>query len=410
MKQLSLDEVNRINRLLLNSLRVGDKYILQEIESTLKYEGIKKNDYGFKNVEEFVRNLPCFDIDAEESDSITMAKYNGQEATDLVIAKKENSMENEEVLPTDKDDCDEPEEKNERLLEALSKFAFLAPDRDAFYEKLAKEAMKETWNYPFNCKNNYLLERYLRAVFYRLKCEGKIAFSIDKKFAAINTGLVNDRYQEIFVCFERNESQQDCEYISTKITSEKEDIAFLGRPPKRISFFNNPLELYFDTSISITFAWKHIILDHLERYPLDFLRRNLNESHGALFIIDRIEKEKDQEEKKQLFKMIGEIVKNDSECYLRIRESLERAVEITIARIKNNFMVAVPGYYPSRNSISLFIPICLSSPDETSLVLVVERRRWEYIGFTVLSPIMAYSGVRVLLKPEESSWIIKCCK
>lgn len=44
MKQLSLDEVNRINRLLLNSLRVGDKYMLQEVESILKFEGIKKND------------------------------------------------------------------------------------------------------------------------------------------------------------------------------------------------------------------------------------------------------------------------------------------------------------------------------------------------------------------------------
>ena len=362
MKQLSLDEVNRINRLLLNSLRVGDKYMLQEVESILKFEGIKKNDYGFKNAEEFVRNLPCFDIEADENDSITMAKFNGREATDstdLVITKSENSLENEEDLPKDKENCDESEEKNEKLLEALSKFAFLAPNRDAFYENLAKEAMKEAWNYPRNCKNNYLLERYLRAVFYRLKCEGKIVFSIDKKYAAINTGLVNDRYQDIFICFERNESQQDCEYISTKITSAKDDVAFLGRLPKRISFFNNPLELYFDTSISINFAWKHIILDHLERYPLDFLRRNLNKSSGALFIIDRIEKEKDQEEKQQLFKMLGEIVRNDSDCYLRIKESLESAVEIAIARIKNNFMVAVPGYYPSRNSISLFIPICL---------------------------------------------------
>ena len=433
MRELTINEMNRINTVLMNTLKVGQCYLPQEVETTLKFDGIKKMDYGFSSIDEFIRSLPCFTVESTSS-SFPNAMFNGKQAEGLIIRKKlgeqpvkpnTNSVQMQSVQDTERkpmsgfvstgyETKNTDNEiiakmrtwgtKDEKPMEVFFDYVKLLPNKTIFLEKLAEEVVDEPWNFPGGKSKYYILENYLKVVFYKLKKEGKICYSNNRQRAALNTGLVNDRFQDIYICLEKSQPGFRHEYVATGISTDGESLSFLDKKPERASFIKDYNALFFDTDLNIDVSWNHIVIDHVERFPLDFLKRKLRESAEATRLLDEIASEEKSSVVDAIFNRLRRFLKENPFYYQEIVASVQNAIGIARSRIKNDYKIPVAGYYPRLDTVSLNIPLCLSSSNETNLVLVVERRGNRYIGHTVFTPIMAYSSARVISK-QENSWL-----
>ena len=433
MRELTINEMNRINSLLMNTLKVGQSYLPQEVESTLKFDGIRKMDYGFGSTEEFIRNLPCFTVESTGG-SFPNAMFNGKQAVGPIIMKKPvelpimantrsviirpvSTTERKATTCLASKDCETKSAENEnkdkkrawgfkeeKPMEVFYDCVKLFPTKMVFLEKLAKEVADEPWNFPDGKSKYYILENYLKVVFYKLRREGKIVYSKDCQRAAFNTGLVNDRFQDVYICLEKSKPGYRREYVTSGITTDGDSLRFLDKKPERASFIKDYNGLYYDTNLSLDVSWNHIVIDHIERFPLDFLRRKLGGFDEASRILDEIAATEKDSVIEGLFNRLRRILKENPFYYQEIVASVQNAIEIAKSRIKNDYKIPVAGYYPRFDTMSLNIPLCLSSTNETSLVLVVERKGDRYIGHTVFTPVMAYSSARVISK-QENSWL-----
>ena len=433
MRELTIYEMNRINTVLMNTLKVGQSYLPQEVETTLKFEGITKKDYGFGSVEEFIRNLPCFTVEST-GNSFLNAMFNGKQTVGPILRKKPIEL---PIVAKTKSVTISPVEiterktmtcsastgcemknmdnenhgkkktwgfKEEKPMEVFYDSVKLFPNKTVFLEKLAKEVADEPWNFPGGKSKYHILENYLKVVFYKLRKEGKIVYSKDYQRAAFNTGLVNDRFQDIYICLERSKPGYTREYVTTGITTDGDSLRFLDKKPERALFIKDYKDLYYDTDLYLDVSWNHIVIDHVERFPLDFLRRKLGESIDVSKILDEIAVEDKPSVINALFNRLRRFLKENPFYYQEIVASVQNAIEVAKSRIKNDYKIPIAGYYPRLDTISLNIPLCLSSSRETSLILVVERKGSRYIGHTVYTPIMAYSSARVISK-QENSWL-----
>lgn len=88
---------------------------------------------------------------------------------------------------------------------ALESFAWLGSWED-FLRSLEEIALDEQWDFEgaheSAAPTRTILRSYICTTFYRLQMEGKVAIAPDGSLAAFNTGLVNDRYDDVFACFE----------------------------------------------------------------------------------------------------------------------------------------------------------------------------------------------------------------
>lgn len=71
-----------------------------------------------------------------------------------------------------------------------------------------------------------------------------------------------------------------------------------------------------------------------------------------------------------------------------------------------NFRTSIPIYYPTRNSISLLLPLSLMNESQIDLALVVEKTQsGNYLGHTILPLDWAYSNARLIAR-LDSNWLI----
>ena len=93
----------------------------------------------------------------------------------------------------------------------IEKFAWMGEWND-FLSELASIALPENWKYHNTMGDSYefgLLKNYICNTFFRLKKENKIYFATDKSFAVFNSGLVDNRYDDIYVCFEPSSGKSE---------------------------------------------------------------------------------------------------------------------------------------------------------------------------------------------------------
>ena len=102
--------------------------------------------------------------------------------------------------------------------QALMNWAFMGYIPDTM-KKLKGMALKENWGtiineegkevYPKNEKGeDYypILMSYLTYTFYKLLKDEKIFYSKSGEYAVFNTGLVDDRYKQIYALFKENKN------------------------------------------------------------------------------------------------------------------------------------------------------------------------------------------------------------
>lgn len=260
----------------------------------------------------------------------------------------------------------------------LYKFAFL-PNWPNCLADLESKAIKENWKFtaPDTSKKNQdnpILQNYIEHTFNRLAtlynesdedtCNNWINI-IDNKKVCINTGLYTPEFNEIFMCFAKNNIRDKQNWILDAFVEESDPKLFdFPSLPKRAKYFTNIEDLIFDTSLELRVSGAHILRDkeNLKRIPEDI------QTKPNLLLL------------------------------------FNGAIEISKKRINLNYKTAVPQFFEGK--IQLLVPICLQDISKTDLVLVVSRINDVYIGHTCLTLDMAYNNARLLTKPE-AEWLAR---
>lgn len=301
--------------------------------------------------------------------------------------------------------------------------------------ELAGLALYEDWTYPDQTSGDSLpiLSNYITQTFARLWFEDKIAINTEAGIAAFHTGLVDDRYRDIYAVFSRNPQfdpvrAQDEENALTSngtdargkqvnwyslewkldgfcVPGESE----LGRRlmrsfsslPERAQYYEDINELIYDIRLGDPVgSYSHILIDRIYRFPREFL-----EQYGPHDFEYRDPSSMSPYERKEYYANLRERILNDDDVRLRMEEQLDKAIGLAMKRVRWNFRTAVPQYFPTTKAIQLMLPLCLMDDSRIDLVLVVEKTKANiYLANTVLSLRTAYNNAR-LISPPMSDWL-----
>lgn len=248
-----------------------------------------------------------------------------------------------------------------------------------FLEKLANEVQKEEWKYKeYKSAINYpILKSYIEHSYFRLKREGKVLFSTDKRKIMFNTGLLERNFLlDVYISCNLKkvkvlDKEMELPYKPEILCEDDINISkqFGVVVPELAKYFKKIDEVVFNPDLEINMNWKHIFIERADRIPKD-IAGNTND------IKDIVQKFRGNE------------------------ENLKK-----IAR--RNYKMVVPQYY--KENIQFLMPVYLGSelsgtPD-FALVLDIDKENLRYNGTTILTIEMAYQNARLLAKPD-SPWII----
>lgn len=255
-------------------------------------------------------------------------------------------------------------------------------------------------------KNSYpILSNYLRYTFVRIYKEKKIRYSIptaEKKYAAFNTGLVNDLYESIYAIFEKNKNEGQQEWCLWGFSPRGRGIGkvllgYIDGVPQRAKYITEK-DLMIPDGIVPSIDTDHIV-DKLERLPNEYLKDLLDKKDLDL------SKKTIEERRKMLDPFKQEILK-DVQKMNSIKRDFRYAIEMSLKRVEWNYKTAIPVYWVKGDSISLLLPLALANGRDVDLAFVISRQpNGSYVGQTIYTLEMAYNDARLIVRPD-SDWLV----
>lgn len=293
---------------------------------------------------------------------------------------------------------------------AIEQFAWMGP-WESFLEDLAAVALPESWSFeqnPIDGRRYGILKNYICNTFYRLNLENKICIAQDRSFAAFNSGLVDARFDDIYLCFEPQMGSIEWQFCGFAASGnralKKRVIKHFSPLPQTARYFDKIEDLLFDPERDLVIDYEHVLIDNIDRLPLEFLARELFSNAEIIEVIEAI-KASSSAERESLYEQLSDIVETDSRVYRTLRNRLEDAIDIAKRRVRWNFKTAIPSYYPRANSMSLLLPLCLIDEHRADAALVVQLQdSGAYQGQTILTIEQAYINARLICRPD-SDWL-----
>ncbi|MEK7996646.1 MAG: DUF3825 domain-containing protein [Planctomycetota bacterium] len=293
--------------------------------------------------------------------------------------------------------------------ERLFEWAYLGyiPNVLAALKGLALDERWEFKNTPPNSDRPFpILYSYLVHTFGRLALEQKVLVNAGASIAALNTGLVDPRYEPIHALFVPNDNPRaPWQLAGFCIAGEGADGQNLVRHfaplPSTAHYFDNQMDLLYDTRAGKPeLDWHHIIIERIDRYPADFIK----DHWPPVFQAQDVSLMSD-DERKAYYRDLGNAIEQDSRTYRRIMNRVKDAIDLSIKRVQWNFKTAIPTYYPRVRKLQLLLPVCLLSDEEVDMALAVEKTQsGSYLGHTVLPLDWAYKNARLVCRPD-SDWL-----
>ncbi|MDE1908342.1 MAG: DUF3825 domain-containing protein [Pseudomonas sp.] len=248
--------------------------------------------------------------------------------------------------------------------EDLYELAYI-PNTQQMLDSLSNLSEHEIWDYQNNPTSQYkpVLSNYLKHTYKRLTEEGKIARSDNDEYSTFNTGLVTPSQEPIYALFDRNTipDRQPWHFLRFVRRGEQILTAF-SELPELASYFTNPSSLVLDCNKELRVNVEHIVSDNKTRFPAPF---------------------------------------NGMDDFA-LQTFLKGAIDNAKERVKRNYKTAVPQYYSGR--VQLMLPLCISSPTQADLAIIVEDHGLFYRAATCLTLDMAYNNARLLAKPDKD-WL-----
>ena len=276
------------------------------------------------------------------------------------------------------------------------------------YAQLANLAMPEDWSNPY--KEYGQLEIYIRNTFNRILYEGKVAYSNNGNYAAINTGLLDFLYRPIYALFTLNRYQGRQKWYLKAFCVEGEDagkelIREIRELPERADYFSgNYSKFFYDIRAgrpSVDF--EHVVIENADRIPLSFFQRL---PFSNAFKCKDCSNMREDERNEYKAELMAAFKGGERAALTAAKSCFDHALDEAFAHVIRNYRTVLPIYYPRSKSICLLLPLCLSgSSSHADVALVVERMEsGRYQGHTILTLDMAYSDVRLIYRPD-SDWL-----
>lgn len=240
---------------------------------------------------------------------------------------------------------------------------------------IAALAEWEDWNYRVHpAKDPFVILRsYLKYTFLRLsELSDYLVYSSDRTTLAFNTGLVTPFQEHIFAVFRRRPEDEPGPPWVLRGFEKASSVPFLslfgGKLPPLASYFEDPAQLVFDTSLPLSVNVEHVPHDPT-RFP---------ESLNLL---------------------------TPQDLAAQVNAKAPEAVE----RVRRNYKTAIPQFYRDGKSgqgkMQLLLPVTLLRRDHAELALAVDRLdSGVYLGRTVLTLDWAYNNARLLTRPD-TDWL-----
>ena len=327
-----------------------------------------------------------------------------------VSLKRDREADRPGVMPWHVCFVDDFPRQKVRAGRALTDWAYLG-SMDALVENLSDFALDEKWGFERDGepKEYSILKSYLTYTFYRLQSEGKVLEDEEKGIAAFNTGLVDPTYEAIYACFSPSNMEQPWRFeafckAGSKLWGKKL-VASFDPLPQRAAYFEKKEDLLFDGNRTLQRDADHILLDNIDRLPEAFLAEELRGADDAIEALSRAVGAQDDSSKKAAYDELREAVESNVRIKRRLINRLDDAIELAQKRVEWNFKTAVPAFYPTKNAMSLLLPLDLTENDQPDVALVVElMESGAYIGQTILTMKMAYNNARLICRPD-SDWL-----
>jgi len=290
---------------------------------------------------------------------------------------------------------------------ALNNWASLG-DFSKMIEGLKRMCLNERWFYnQQNTKQPFpILINYLKYTFYRLSQE-KNKIIEKENYASFNTGLVDKRYEPIFALFSKTPNAlRKWKFEAFCIAGEdkygKELVRNFNPLPPRAHYFDKVSDMLYDTlSPKPELDWHHIVVENIDRLPLDFLY----EHRPKDFVFKNIENMSNTEQE-TYYEELAKAIVEDNKTYRNITNRFKDSLELSLKRIQWNFKTAIPMYFPTTNKMSILLPLALIDDEKVDIALVVEKTEsGNYLGHTILPLNWAYNNARLVCRPD-SDWLV----
>lgn len=284
----------------------------------------------------------------------------------------------------------------------LEDFAFLG-DQSLLLADLKELAKDEIWDFSTTQRSDHILFQYVHYTFYLAFRQNKIAYAADNSLAAVNTGLINDRYEDIYICFTPNQQQGVSPWryagVCTSASGQigKRLVAKLKHLPQRVSYLKSGDDILFDTAKEVMLDFEHIIVDNISRFPVSYLKSKLQLFECSDAVLD--------EHGNINFDKLKNELKRNSVFFISIKSDISCAMSLALTLIKNDYKVAIPIFYPREEMISLLLPLYLTQQEIPDVAVVVTKTEsGNYQGHTVLTLTQAYVDAR-LVCAQPGSWL-----
>ena len=383
---------------------------LADLGTPLSMEGIEYKKYGYPKLSQFINNFNDI-LEFKSTDSTPPVYY---------VRPYDSTSENRNTTHTINAFSQIKTEKYPSKDTDLLKWAWIDHNK---VEALSKLALNEKWYYGNTQKNDQskfpILWNYLKYTFKRLCYEDKILIKIDpdrnEEYAAFNTGLVDKKYEYIYALFKQNYQNTKYYWYLLDFVVKGEDVGktlvkVFNPLPQKADYFQNKIEnmLYDTTTGDLSCDYTHVITEHTERLPLEFLKDNCSEDFlyiNGKNIDDIYHLDIRKPDRQAYFNSLGLKIKNNPRIFNRLKNRISDAIELAKKRVEWNYKTAIPMYYPTRNTCSLLLPLSLMDDDHVDLALVVERQpSGSYQGQTILPLYLAYTDSRLITRPD-SDWL-----
>lgn len=387
---MNTESISKIKEIVSLNMRKDGWTPISTIGLKLIASGIDIKDYGFAKLKPFFESLSeHFVISEDEQSHLPLIKCNGKGTQNSVSNLKKNTNSN----------------KDELIL--LTQWANI--NQKSAIETLKNMALSERWTYSIENENypSPILAKYLKWTFVKLMRENKILYS--NEYAAFNTGLVDKFYKPIYAVFDKNKyNKQPWHFIdfcvagSSTIAARRLTENF-SQLPERASYIQNYDDVIYDTSLPVDVNWEHIILENIERMPIELLRQVCL---GTFDVLDP--SQLSECDKSHYYKELRNVLEANPMRLSIISSMMSMAVETAKQRVAWNYKTAIPVYYPTDDSVHLILPLALNinEPDEISIALVMTKTpSGRYRAVTIFTLDMAYSNARLVTKPS-SDWLI----
>lgn len=357
----------------------------------LNNNGFNKERFGFTQMKNLIEELPYF--------SKKIVEMNGVPQIILTLHKVEefDIVPDENYTPKSIDDS--------KVKNKLFQFAYFK-DIDSALKELAEMALYEDWG-----KKNWILRSYLNYTFEKQFIDDRVTEK--NSYAAFNTGLFDKKYRSIIALFKKNPIQNKSPYLfkSFCIMGARGDGKILSNhfsddELQRAAYFSRFEDFYFDYNRKHKIDYDHILIDNINRIPLEFIAKY---SHGNLEVEEIINKIKNihNTEKETLYERLRDIISKDDELYFDLQMPLKAAVELSCnEKIQQNYKLAVPLYYPTTGKMGFLMPLSLIEKfGKADVALVMNlTSAGIYQGHTILDMDMAYVDARLINRPD-SEWL-----